>query len=79
MAYPNVPQHVQTPAERLDWFLLQCGATVERLNFLARLQEFPEDWADLLFLIADQLESQCIWIESTVVQVRDGHGKEVQS
>lgn len=78
MASFNVPQHVQTPGERLDWFLLQCGATVDRLNFIGGLQDMPSDWADILFLIASELESHCRWIDSTVVEIRDGHANEVQ-
>jgi len=74
MASSTVSQDSRPSGERLDCFLSEVGATVERLRFLGGLEPFPPDWADLLFLVADELDRHCQGISSTIVELRDSHG-----
>lgn len=70
MASNTVPEHIFSLADRADWFHLQAGCAVERLRWLASLQEVDGTVADFLFLIADELERQADAFEPAVVGLR---------
>jgi hypothetical protein len=70
MAVTTVPEDVVTLSARVDWFHLQVGCASGRLRLLAGLGEFPADWADFLFLIADELERQMDAVGPVIGELR---------
>lgn len=70
MATYTLPEGDVTLAQRADWFHLNVGAAAERLQMLGSLQDFPEDWADWLFLISDELERQSDAFSSVLRELR---------
>lgn len=74
MASVTVPEHVASLSERADWFHLQAGCASQRLRLLAKLQDFPGDWADLLFLISDELERQMDAFAPVITELRQVEG-----
>lgn len=84
MALVTVPESVVTLSQRADWFHLQAGVASQRLQMLAKLQDFPGDWADFLFLISDDLERQMEAFVPAILELRkleggDGGGTFVQT
>jgi len=74
MALSTVPEDIVTLSQRADWFHLQAGCASQRLRMLAKLQDFPGDWADLLFLISDELERQMDAFAPVILEIRQGEG-----
>ena len=70
MALTTVPEHMVSLSERADWFHLQALCGAERLRKLASLDAFPGDWADLVFLIADEIERQSDAFEPVICALR---------
>lgn len=79
MALRIVPEDVVTPSQKADWFHLQAGCASHRLRMLAALQDFPGDWADLLFLISDELERQMEAFAPVILELRQSEGVQHES